>query len=334
MTITSNLVKEALQCGGEIVPLLVPAELTNGTGLMNPSIYNDDGKLIAIIRHTNYTLFHSEKKQHPHHWGPLQYIHPEDDMHLRTWNYYAELDDSLQITRLSPIDTTKFDTYEPQWDFVGLEDARLFRWDGKLYHSGVRRDTTTNGQGRMELSELQVTSDAVQEINRYRIEPPLDKNSYCEKNWMPVLDKPYHYVKWCDPTEVVKANISDGTTTQEVLTQIRGTPTSFRGGSQVLELNGYYFALTHDVDLFNSEVERKDGVYTHRFVMWDKNWNLLKWSPQFSFMGGDIEFVAGMCEDTLSPSNILITFGFQDNAAYVLRMPKELALKLLEVKSQ
>jgi len=327
-----SLVKYVLEQGGEIVPLLVPPVLTDGTGLMNPSIYNDSGNLIAIIRHVNYTLFHSEKKLHQHHWGPLSYVHPEDDMHLRTWNYYAELDSNLQITRISNIDTSKFDNYEPQWDFVGLEDARLFRWNGNLYHSGVRRDTTTNGQGRMELCELEVTDSSVQEVNRLRIEPPLDKESYCEKNWMPVLNKPYHYVKWCDPTEVVKVNIHDGSTTQVQLSSLKGTPTSFRGGSQVLDFGDYYFALTHDVNLFTSEVGRKDGIYTHRFVMWDKQWNMIKWSPQFSFMGGDIEFAAGMCEDPHREDSLLITFGFQDNAAYCVRLPKTLALKLLEMK--
>ena len=37
-------------------------------------------------------------------------------------------------------------------DFIGLEDGRLLKWNDKYYLTGVRRDTTTNGQGRMELS--------------------------------------------------------------------------------------------------------------------------------------------------------------------------------------
>ena len=56
-------------------------------------------------------------------------------------------------------------------DFVGLEDSRIFRWEGDLYISGVRRDTTENGQGRMELSKIEVTEDAVRSF-KSSIDPP------------------------------------------------------------------------------------------------------------------------------------------------------------------
>ena len=323
MTITENLVKHILAQGGSIKPLLVPHEFTGGTGLMNPSVYNDNGKIVVIIRHVNYTFFHSEQKKFQHQWGPLTYVHPEDDMHLRTRNFYAELDHNLQIKFVTEIDSTQFDTYEPQWTFVGLEDARIFRWEDKLYISGVRRDTTTNGQGRMELSEIKVTGQSVQEISRVRIQPPVDPTSYCEKNWMPVLDTPYHYVKWSDPTEVVKVNVADGSSEQVTLTQYRGGHSDFRGGTQVLPYGDGHIALVHEVDLFNSEVGRKDGVYRHRFVVWDANWNLIKWSPEFTFMNAHVEFAVGMCQDPHNQDCWLISFGVQDNAAFVLRTPKQ-----------
>ena len=40
-----------------------------------------------------------------------------------------------------------------------LEDARLIKWLNKYYLSGVRRDTTPNGVGRMELSEIEIDED-------------------------------------------------------------------------------------------------------------------------------------------------------------------------------
>ena len=107
------------------------------------------------------------------------------------------MDDDLNISRYNKIDTTKKLDKEPLWDFVGLEDSRIFRWEGDLYISGVRRDTTENGQGRMELSKIEVTEDAVKEVSRVRIDPPKDPNSYCEKNWMAITDitLAWHYVK-------------------------------------------------------------------------------------------------------------------------------------------
>ena len=59
----SNFVNTVISNGGTLHPITIPAELTGGTGLMNPSIYNDNGKLIMNLRHVNYTLYHSEGNQ-------------------------------------------------------------------------------------------------------------------------------------------------------------------------------------------------------------------------------------------------------------------------------
>ncbi len=313
-----SLAKYAIERGGIVKPLIVPSELTQGTGLMNPSILNDNGKIIVNIRHVNYTFYHSEKKTFQHPWGPLTYLHPENDMHLRTTNWYCELDDSLAITRYNKIDTSSFDTYEPRWDFVGLEDARLVRWNDKLYITGVRRDTTPNGQGRMELSEIIVSNDSVKEINRFRIQPPNDPNSYCEKNWMPVVDQPFVFIKWSNPTEVVRANIPECTSVTTHMSKYVHIGNDLRGGSQVIPMGDHYIALVHEVDLFTSEVGRKDAVYRHRFVVWDKDWNIKHFTKDFSIMNGHVEFAVGMC---VKDENVLITFGFQDNAAYVMSVP-------------
>lgn len=315
-----DFAKRAIDNGGMIKPLLVPVEQSKGLGLMNPSIINDDGKLRVILRNVNYTFYHSEKKIFQHQFGPLTYIHPENDMHLRTWNWYLELDDDLNVTRHNMIDTSKFDTYEPMWDFVGLEDARIMRWDGKLYISGVRRDTTTNGQGRMELSQIDVQDDSVVEVSRTRIEPPNDPTSYCEKNWVPILDRDFHYVKWSNPTEVVKVNGTSSTvvSTTDFYDELGTEP---RGGSQAIPWkDDKYITIAHEVDLFDSEVGRKDAVYKHRFLVWDKHFNLVDWSEDFLIMGAHVEFAIGMC---YHKQDMLITFGFQDNAAYILKVKPE-----------
>ena len=320
-----NFVKLALENGGSIHPLIIPAEHTNGTGIMNPSVFVENDKIMVILRHVNYTFYHSEKKLFQHQWGPLTYVHPENDMHLRTWNYYLELDNDLNIVRYNKIDTSRFSEKE-LWEFVGLEDARIFKWNGKLYTSGVRRDLDTIGTGRMELCEIVVTDDKVEEISRFRIPPPKDPNSYCEKNWMPILDLPYHYVKWTNPTEVVRVDPEKQTSETIHLGTSSPLPRDIRGGSQVIKINDYYLACTHEVDLFNSEVGRKDARYYHRFVLWDKNWNVLKYSKEFNFMSGDVEFCIGMA---IQGDNLLMTFGFQDNAAYILKVPVEVVSNII-----
>jgi hypothetical protein len=320
----SNFVKLALENGGSIHPLIIPSNELKGPALTNPSIYNDNGRILVNLRNINYTLYHSEKKKFEHPWGPLVYIHPENDLRLRTWNIMCEMDEDMRIKSYHHIDTSRFPDKE-LWEFVGLEDCRIVRWDGKLYVCGVRRDTTTNGQGRMELSEIEVTKNGVKEIAQYRIPVPGndlgDVSSYCEKNWMPILDMPFHFVKWTNGTEVVRYDMKSNKTEQVL---IRGWQDlgciDLRGGSQILPMGEYHFCLNHETYLFRSHQDRKDGTYRHRFVVWDKDWNIAKVSPQFSFLSAEIEFAVGMCE---YGDDYLITFGFQDNGAYLLKVSQK-----------
>ena len=55
-----NFVTQVLEAGGDITPLIIPAEHTNGTGTFNPSIYNDNGRLLMNMRHCQVTIYHSE----------------------------------------------------------------------------------------------------------------------------------------------------------------------------------------------------------------------------------------------------------------------------------
>ena len=45
-----NFVKLALENGGSIHPLLTPSNYLKGPSLTNPSIYNDNGKIIVNLR--------------------------------------------------------------------------------------------------------------------------------------------------------------------------------------------------------------------------------------------------------------------------------------------
>lgn len=318
---TENFVKSALENNGSIYPLIIPASDLKGPAITNPSIYNDNGKILVNLRNINYTLYHSEKKKFEHHWGPLIYIHPENDMHLRTWNYFCEIGDDMRIKQYHRIDTSEFPDKE-LWEFVGLEDARIVRWDGNLYICGVRRDLDDVGTGRMELSEIQISENGVKEIKQYRIPTPVDMNSYCEKNWMPILDMPFHFVKWTNGTEIVKYNIESNTTEQVILKDWKNIDCiDLRGGSQVIPFEtGYHIALNHETFLFKSPQDRKDGTYRHRFIVWDDNWNIIKVSPRFSFLNAEVEFAVGMCK---YGNDYLITFGFQDNAAYLLKVSQK-----------
>ena len=317
-----NFAKHVLRNGGNIKPLVIPSELTNGTGLFNPSVYVDNGNIIVNIRHCQYTLYHSETHQYEHQWGPLLYLNPDNDQSLTTTNYFCLLNSDLDIVKFSKVDTSLLDK-KPLWEFVGLEDARIVIWNDKYYITGVRRDIDTIGTGRMELSEIIFESDTIKEVARYRIPSPDGDGSYCEKNWMPVLDKPFHYVKWTNPTQVVKCDItSDKVTCDSIfIGEKENLNYDLRGGSQVISYKDGYLALNHITYLYKSKAGRKDGTYRHQFTYWDKDWNVIKRSPIFDFMGAKIEFSCGLHK---YEDSYLITFGFQDNSSYILKVPENI----------
>lgn len=320
----TNLVQRAVSAGGKLAPLVISEGLTTGTGLMNPSVFiDDDGDILLNLRHVNYTLYHSENRQRFNsRWGPLSYLHPEGDQALRTVNYVCRLDENLSMTNYARVDTSQFDV-QPLWEFTGEEDCRLVKWDGNYYLIGVRRDTTPHGQGRMELSRVEINKEnwTVTEVSRMRIPAPDPDDSYCEKNWVPVLDMPYHFIKWSCPTELVRTYPDEPARCEQVF--VRPTfqpPADQRGSSQLVRWGNLYLSITHEVNLFKNYLIQKDGIYRHRLLVWDEQLNLVGMSPEhFSFLDARVEFCAGAA---VWDDSLLISFGFQDNAAFVLKTPK------------
>lgn len=336
-----NLAKLAITNGGSITPLIIPGELTDGTGLCNVSLFEEEnGDIIANIRHVHYTLYHSEFDQKFNcKWGCLSYLNPEDDIHLITGNYLCKLNpDTLEVDSYQKIDTSKNDI-TPIWDFHGLEDVRVFRWDKKLYVCGVRRDVKDNGEGRMELCEIEWGKNICIEQTRDRIE--VDPHTYLEKNWMPIFDMPYHFVKWANPLEIVKVNPEDKSTQtvkKGILNIISSEtviskkdkiklPLGLRGSSPVIPFGdkGERMCITHETDFFHHPGMKKDAHYYHRFLIWDKDWNVISLSKPFKFMGAMIEFCCGLL---FKDDNLIISYGYQDNAAYVLKLPIKTLLEL------
>ena len=317
-----NLVQKAVEQGGKLAPIAIP----NTFGGMNPSVFIDpDGDILVNVRVVNYILYHSENKQlYPSNWGPLAYLHPEKDQRLVTENYLVRLNSDLVMTDCTKVEMLNL--HQPIWEFVGLEDARLVMWNNTYCLIGVRRDTTTNGVGRMELTKITLDKEnwVAKEVDRQRIPAPAPDTSYCEKNWMPIVDRPYHFVKWSSPVEVVEF---DGTETKQVsVRQGVQPPKDQRGGSQLIRWGNCYISITHEVDLFKNYLDQKDGIYRHRLCVYDDQLNLVGLSKELSFLDFRIEFCVGIAE---YEGDLLISFAVADNAAFVLRTPRAIIEDLI-----
>jgi len=318
---------------GENFPLLVSSTESEGLGLCNPSILQYKGEMLINVRNVKYVLYHSigakywkdEGGKFQSRWGPLSYLHPEDDRTLKTENFLGYFGKGFK-----KIDTSELDQ-EPIWTFIGLEDGRLIEWGDTLYLTGVRRDTTENGVGRMELSTLEDIDSLPRETKRVRIKHPTDEdNAYCEKNWAPIVDMPYHFVMNANPTQIVKVNPDNGDCSLVINKEkVNIEHANTRGSSQVINYKGGYLAITHDTNWWYHDRgnANKDAIYDHRLVFWDKDWNIQKISKKFKFMGGQIEFCCGM---EYIGGVFYITFGFEDNSAHLLQIEDIYIDKLLE----
>lgn len=323
----TNFCKYIITHGGYVKPLEIPTEMSEGLGLCNPSVFIDkDGKLLCNIRRVNY-MFHQSLS---YHWssayGPTNYHHPDKDVNLRTENYMCELDENLEIKKDS-IKHINYMPYEPKWSFTGEEDVRIVRWDDKLLVTGCRRDTEETGISRMELTEL---DKDMNELSRTRVPAPEKDDTYCEKNWMPIIDKPYQYVKWCNPLQIVEYDPKTKTT-KEVLLKDQKIESDdalgdIRGSSQVIPVGDYHVALVHEVNLWTNRYNERAAIYYTRFIVWDKDWNTVKLSQRFWFMNVPIEFMNGLAFDG---KDFIIPFSVYDNAAYVARLSKEAVFQFI-----
>ena len=319
-----NLVKALLEDKESLIqPIYIKCDATNIGGLCNASLCYHNNILHVVLRNVEYTLHCSEgeEKYQSTYEGPVSYYHKDNDLRLKTVNYYGILNPyTLVLERYNKIDTSNCDT-NPLWCFIGLEDARIVNWNNKYYAIGVRRDTTTNGQGRMEFSELVINENEVSEVNRIRIESP-DPSNYCDKNWMPIKNKPFHFVRWTNPVEVVETNLDSKTSKVIYRNNIKfDFPFELRGGSQLVEwTTNTYLSIIHECDFvaknYNSN---KNASYYHRFVLWNTDFSIKYISSSFNFMSAKIEFCIGL---EIIEDYVIILFGYQDNSCYALKLKK------------
>ena len=144
---------------------------------------------------------------------------------------------------------------------------------------------------------------------------------------MPLLNKDFQYIKWTSPTELVQAYPNQTKCDQVKITQGKVVNADQRGGSQLVNWGEYYIAITHEVVLAKNYLKQKNGQYRHRLCVWDKDLNLIGISPEsFSFLDAQIEFVCGAA---VLDNKLLISWGFQDNSAYVLEVPTDVVDALI-----
>lgn len=305
--------------GATVIPVDIDVHDPMWPGCCNPSIMWDDQDqdFKMIIRNVNYVLHGAEDPvKNWSNWGPIYYSIPaEDGRNLKTRNFIGTCKDPMKdpwdihLIRTTP--------YTPIWEFQGEEDARIVRWDGRLYTTGVRRDDNKEGRGRMELMHL--SDNGYQEVSKVKV-GAVDEDSYCEKNWMPIKDMPFHYVQLTNPTVVVRTDPRTGRTEEVVRKEhVEGLVDErfdlLRGSSQVVRWGDYRVAIVHTCELWYTASDRKYAKYCHAFVVWDEDWNIVHMSPLFSFADYAVEFTCGL---EYHDGKFYIPFAIEDNFVFLM----------------
>jgi hypothetical protein len=155
---------------------------------------------------------------------------------------------------------------------------------------------------------------------------PLDgpEEGRCEKNWLPVVkDGELYAIYSYQPTTVLKIDRMTGKC--EVAIQ-KDSPHDFsklRGSAAPIPFDNGFLALVHEV-AFTDE-----RTYLHRFVFFDKDFNITKASKPFTFLHKGIEYSCGMTTDH-DEKQLIISIGLEDRKAFLAFVDLDYIRTLLE----
>lgn len=277
---------------------------------LNPSIVTVENGYIIICRVSNYQLLPGDNRYQIHH--------PKENIISRT--YLLKLDSQLQIATSYEVFDKSYH-YRRSHIYRGAEDPRVFEFQKTLWFSASTWDTHQENCSKITLHRLD--SSANQHILEiFPLEGPVPQR--IEKNWIPLIDDndclqmiySYH------PLVVYRPDLDTGLC---YLTTQKTTPlywSDFRGSAGTVSVDNGYLLLIHE---YVPSVPRN---YLHRFLWLSKDWNTSRLSLPFTFLKVDVEFASGVCL-SLDKQHLLITFGFRDSAAWLVKVTLESVMSQL-----
>lgn len=259
---------------------------------LNPSIVVEGRRLLVLQRTVNYQILE----------GAIDFVLPAGQP-FDTRNFLLECDQAGAVRVLGEV-------YPPADlpprvfnKVLGLEDMRIFHWQGALWGLCGTREFNSSGVCEQLLSRLDIIGNGRVELRDWRF-VSLRGQPRFEKNWMPmVMGEHLRFMQWCAPTRIVDAD--GGVMVQD---EPAIDARVLRGGGPLLAFAGGWLAVTHFVAVLPENHWR---YYFHRFVWFDHAGGLRGISLPFYFEQHGVEFAAGL---TWHPdrNQILVSFGKGD----------------------
>lgn len=297
-----KLVEFALANGGtdSVVPIPSKYRFYNGIASINPTIVDYKNKLFLNSRIVNYYKIYSTENFPilPTDW-PNQIVQSN--------NSYLLSENILQIPNLKEETELEIPFYFNSV-YNGLEDARFVVWNDKMYVYGTRFDVIEN-KGIIVIYELNDEQEVCSVIN------VCNEDTYIEKNWMAIPDKPFHFIYDCNISQVVKVDRNSGNY-ETVKTGVwHGEEYQLRGNTPLSRLDdNTYITVAH-----TSYIEDSNNMnYKFKFLFYDNDFNVIKSSDWFVFKNEMCEFCCGM---SITNGNVNIAYSVLDCDSFIVSFP-------------
>jgi hypothetical protein len=260
----------------------------------NPSIAKDgEGGLAFVVRTVNYEL------------GDEDGIWFRDEGKPNTVNYLGTLDQNLSQTGIARIDDEEIRKTRPPAAH-GLEDARLFWWEGDWWFICTALHHGAKIRGTMSMGRLRDNRVGHFEF----LHSPHGHD--VEKNWAVRVDgKQLAVVYNHHPAESYELAPARR---RLHIGHFQGLD-KWSGGSQLIRHGEGWVSVVHQ-----RRKDRNRVYYTHRLVRYDDNLAPTHAGREFYFRGNQVEFCAGLVQHG---DDFVLSFGVKDREAWLVRLVRE-----------
>lgn len=273
----------------------VEIKLGSRMAACNPSIAMDGDRVRAVVRTVNYRLLPT---------GSIWIKGSAPD----TVNWLVNLD-AATLERQEAIQIDDVVVRSAPMAENGLEDMRLFAWRGGWWGlaSGY---CSRNDANTMILAPV----SPVMNQKVVLLSPTGEKK---EKNWIVApMGSELFLIHWISPLSVY-SYVGSQMLEPVFLGDVKAELIGWSGSSQAIPYNGKLLACIHR--RIGEKCGRDPVRYVHRLVEIDpETWEIGRISPVFVFEGDQVEFNSGL---SVTSESVLFSYGVQDCAAVVLRLP-------------
>lgn len=288
---------------------------------MNPSIRRTEEGYDLICRTVNYMQIAGM------HFQSMDIMDPTNT--IKTRNYFVKLDREFNLLEQKEIIEDLPREHIKYVNIEGLEDCRLFKFEGSDWLTCTTADTNPYAMHQISLCKLEDYREG-KTIQIEQLIPFMGPDpSRCEKNWLPLVkDGELHMIYSFDPFIVFKPNLDENPSWMsrdvEAVNEVQKYDFSqFYGSAPPIEYEDGYLALVHE------KAFDKQRIYMHRFVYFDRNFKISKVSKPFTYMHKGIEYCCGMAIDH-SGERLIMTIGIEDRESYLCIVDLDNVRSMLE----